>query len=87
MLKLKKKDDDERIIKQQSKLTLNRVHNPYTKYDGYRFREKEVFVVRIRETDEKQFFLMKLKAYLVIDSLCYMELCTPIDATNHNKCM
>ena len=37
-----KKDDTEKIIKQQSKLTFNRIHKSYTTSDSYTFKENEV---------------------------------------------
>ena len=43
-LKLFQKDDTKNIIKQQSKLTLNRIHRSYGKCDSYFFRKNEVFM-------------------------------------------
>ena len=36
------KNDTDKIIKQQSKLTLNGIHKPYTNYDSYTFKQNEV---------------------------------------------
>ena len=37
-------DDNERIIKQQSKLTFNGLHENSTIYDSYTFRPNQVFM-------------------------------------------
>ena len=37
-----KKDDTDKIIKQQSKLTFNRIHKSYENYDSYTFKQMEV---------------------------------------------
>ena len=39
-----KKDDTEKIIKQQSKLTFNGIHKSYEKNDSYTFKETEVLI-------------------------------------------
>ena len=39
-----KKDDTAKIIKQQSKLTLNGFHNSYENYHSYTFKENEVLL-------------------------------------------
>ena len=39
-----KKDDTVKVIKQQSKLTFNRFHKSYEKYDGHAFKQNEVFM-------------------------------------------
>ena len=36
------KNDTDKIIKQQSKLTLNGIHKSYTNYDSYTFKQNEV---------------------------------------------
>ena len=36
-----KKDVDDKIIKQQSKLTLNGIHKSYAKCDSYAFKQKK----------------------------------------------
>ena len=36
-----KKDDTDKIMKQQSKLTFNCIHKSYTNYDSYTFKENE----------------------------------------------
>ena len=36
------KNETEKIIKQQSKLTLNGIHKSYTNYDSYTFEQNEV---------------------------------------------
>ena len=37
-----KKDDTDKIKKQQSKLTFNGIHNSYEHYDSYTFKQNEV---------------------------------------------
>ena len=37
-----KKDDTDKLIKQQSKLTLNGIHKSYENYDSYTFKQNEV---------------------------------------------
>ena len=39
-----KKDDNEKINKQVSKLTLSGIHKCYTNYDSYTFKQKEVLM-------------------------------------------
>ena len=39
-----KKDDEQKIIKQQSKLTFNGIHNSYTNYDSYTFKQNEILM-------------------------------------------
>ena len=39
-----KKDDNEKIIKQQSKLTYSRIHKSYTNYDSYTFKQNKVLM-------------------------------------------
>ena len=41
-LKLIKKDDIKNIIKQQSKLAFNAIHNSYENCDSYTFKQNEV---------------------------------------------
>ena len=38
------KDDTDKIIKQQSKLTFKRIHKSYENYDSYTFRQHDVLV-------------------------------------------
>ena len=40
------KNETEKIIKQQSKLTLNGIHKSYTNYDSYTFEQNEVVTVK-----------------------------------------
>ena len=40
-----KKNADERIIRQQSKLTFSGIHKSYTIYDCYTFKQKEVVLI------------------------------------------
>ena len=44
MIEFLTKDDNEKFIKQQSKLTINGSHKSNTKYDGYTFKRKEVLM-------------------------------------------
>ena len=37
-----KKDEDEKIVKQQSKLTFNGIHKSYENYDSFTFKQNEV---------------------------------------------
>ena len=37
-----KKDDNDKIIKQQSKLTFNGIHKSYENYDSYTFKQNEI---------------------------------------------
>ena len=39
-----RKDDNEKIIKQQSKLTFNGIHKSYEKYDSYTFKQNEILM-------------------------------------------
>ena len=39
-----RKDDTDKIIKQQSKLTFNRIHKSYDNYDSYTFKQNEVLM-------------------------------------------
>ena len=39
-----KKDDTDKVIKQQSKLTFNGIHNSYEHCDSYTFKQKEVLM-------------------------------------------
>ena len=39
-----RKDDTDRIIKQQSKLTFNRIHKSFESYDSYTFEQNEVLM-------------------------------------------
>ena len=39
-----RKDDNEKIIKQQSKLTFNGIHKSYENYDSYTFKQNEVLM-------------------------------------------
>ena len=39
-----KKDDTDKIIKQQSKLTFNGIHKSYENYDSYTFKQNEVLI-------------------------------------------
>ena len=39
-----KKDDTDKIIKQQSKLTFNGIHKSYEVYDRYTFKQNEVLM-------------------------------------------
>ena len=39
-----RKDEYEKIIKQQSKLTSNGIHHSHTNYDGYTFKQNEVLM-------------------------------------------
>ena len=39
-----KKDDNDKIIKQQSKLTFNGIHKSYTNYDSYTFKRNEMLM-------------------------------------------
>ena len=43
-VELIKKDDNDKIIKQQSKITINGIHGPYTNYDSYTFKQNEVLM-------------------------------------------
>ena len=45
-----KKDDTDKIIKQQSKLTFDGTHKSFESYKSYTFKQKEVLM-------EKQFYL------------------------------
>ena len=39
-----RKEDTDKIIKQQSKLTFNGIHKSYENYDSYTFRQNELFL-------------------------------------------
>ena len=39
-----KKDEDEKIVKQQSKLTFNGIHKSYENYDSFTFKQNEVLM-------------------------------------------
>ena len=39
-----RKDDTDKIIKQQSKLTFNGIHKSYENYDSYTFKQSEVLL-------------------------------------------
>ena len=39
-----KKDDIEKYIKQQSKITFNGIHKSYENYDSHTFKQKEVLM-------------------------------------------
>ena len=39
-----KKDDNEKIVKQQSKLTFNGIHNSYDEYDSFTFKQNEILL-------------------------------------------
>ena len=41
---LSRKDEHEKIVKQQSKLTFNGIHKSYTNYDSYTFKHKELLL-------------------------------------------
>ena len=43
-MKIIKKDDHREIIKQQSKLTFNRIHKSYENCDSYTFKQNEVLM-------------------------------------------
>ena len=49
-LELIKNDDTKNIVKQQSKLTFNRIHKSYENYDSSTFKQNEVLM-------EKPFYL------------------------------
>ena len=38
-----RKEENEKIIKQQSKLTFNGIHKSYTNYDSYTFKQNGIF--------------------------------------------
>ena len=59
------KNETEKIIKQQSKLTLNGIHKSYTNYDSYTFEQNEV------ETDKPTylgFALLELSKILIYET-------------------
>ena len=39
-----KKDDNQRIIKQQTKITLNGIHKFYTRYYSYTLKQNEILM-------------------------------------------
>ena len=39
-----KKDENDKIVKQQSKLTFNGIHKSYTNYDSYTFKQNEILM-------------------------------------------
>ena len=39
-----KKDDNNKFVKQQSKLTFDGIHKSYTNYDSYTLRQNEVLI-------------------------------------------
>ena len=39
-----KKDDNDKIVKQQSKLTFNGIHKSYENYDSYTFKQNEILL-------------------------------------------
>ena len=39
-----KKDDNERFIKQQTKITFNGIHKSYTIYDSYSLKQNEILM-------------------------------------------
>ena len=39
-----KKDEEEKMVKWQSKLTFNGIHKSYEKYDSFTFKQKEVLM-------------------------------------------
>ena len=43
-LEVIKKDDTDKIIKQQSKVTFNGIHKSYENYDSYTFKQNEVLM-------------------------------------------
>ena len=43
-VKIIKKDDTDKIIKQQSKLTFNGIHKSYENYDSYTVKQNEVLM-------------------------------------------
>ena len=43
-VKFFKKDDSDKILKQQSKLTFNGIHKSYENYDSYTFKQNEVLM-------------------------------------------
>ena len=43
-IKFIKKDDTDKVIKQQSELTFNGIHNSYEHCDSYTFKQKEVLM-------------------------------------------
>ena len=43
-IELIKKDDNEKIVKQQSKLTFNGIHKSYENYDSYTFKQNEILM-------------------------------------------
>ena len=47
------KDDTDKIIKQQSKLTFNGIHKSYENYDSYTFKQNEVLMAKQNLNNEK----------------------------------
>ena len=43
-VEFKKKDDNGKLIKQQTKLTFSGFHKSYKNYDSYTFRQNEVLM-------------------------------------------
>ena len=39
-----RKDDNEKIVKQQSKLTFNGIHKSYENYDSFTFKQNEILM-------------------------------------------
>ena len=45
-VKFFKKDDSDKILKQQSKMTFNGIHKSYENYDSYTFKQNEVLMYK-----------------------------------------
>ena len=43
-IEFNKKDDTDKIIKQQSKITFNRKHKSYTNYDSFTIKQNEILI-------------------------------------------
>ena len=61
-LKIKFIKNDEKIIKQQTKLTFNVIHKSYTTYDSYTFKQNEFLM---DETIYLRFAVLELNTLLM----------------------
>ena len=58
-----KKDDTDKVIKQQSKLTFNGFHKSYENYDRYTFKQNEVLMAKLIYLGFNVLELSKLSMY------------------------
>ena len=58
-----KKDNNEKFIKQQSKLTFNGIHKSYIDYDSYKFRQNEALMDKPNSLELAKTELSRLYMY------------------------